>query len=234
VSKAKNIYRKLKRLLLVISAVALVFWGYVEMVNLKSPAMTTRQKVLKALYPVFTGLQRMLGSKQQNVRVNEKNIPPVTSFYDLQVLLNNGDTLALSALRGKNVLLVNTASDCGYTPQYDELQQLYSEYGKDLVVIGFPANDFKQQEKGSDEEIASFCKINFGVTFPLAKKSIVVRKPGQNPVFDWLTSHSLNGWNDQAPVWNFSKYLVNREGVLTHYFAPAVSPLSEEVTGLVK
>ena len=104
----------------------------------------------------------------------------------------------------------------------------YSLKGK-LLVIGFPANDFKEQEKGTDEEIMQFCKLNYGVTFPLMKKSVVIRSAGQNPVFQWLTDSAKNGWNNKYPSWNFSKYLVNENGILTNYFDPSVSPLGKEI-----
>jgi glutathione peroxidase len=100
-------------------------------------------------------------------------------------------------------------------------------------VIGFPANDFKEQEKGNDHDIAAFCKINYGVTFPLAAKSSVVRGKQQNEIFKWLSDKKLNGWNDQQPTWNFSKYLVDENGVLTNYFDPAVSPASEEIKNAI-
>ena len=124
---------------------------------------------------------------------------------------------------------MNTASDCGYTPQYNDLESLYKEYKDKLVVIGFPANDFGEQEKGDDEKIAQFCKANFGVTFPLAKKSTVIKSPDQNNIFKWLSDEKLNGWNNQPPKWNFSKYLVNENGVLVGYFDSSVSPGSEEI-----
>jgi glutathione peroxidase len=102
------------------------------------------------------------------------------------------------------------------------------------MVLGFPANDFKEQEKGSDEEIARFCKVNFGVSFPLMKKSSVIRSSQQNPVFQWLTDSSKNGWSNKQPSWNFSKYLVNEEGVLTNYFGPTISPMSRDVLNAIK
>lgn len=190
--------------------------------------MTVRQRLLRIVYPFLIHFTRLL---QKNTRVaeNRQRIRPVESIYELSVQLNNGSVLPLSAFRGKKMLLVNTASDCGYTAQYADLQKLYQHAKEDLVVIGFPANDFKDQEKGSDEEIARFCSRNFGVSFPLAKKTSVVRNEAQHPVFQWLTSKELNGWNSQQPVWNFSKYLVNEEGVLTHYFGPSVLPVSDEV-----
>ena len=190
--------------------------------------MNMRQKFLKAVYPVIIAWGKLTGRKSTALS-NPEDAQPSQSFYNLVVQLNNGKELKLDAARGKKVLLVNTASDCGYTAQYNELQQLYSQFGNQLLVIGFPANDFKEQEKGSDEEIAAFCRTNFGITFPLAKKSTVVNGQGQNDVFNWLTHKERNGWNSQPPTWNFSKYLVNENGMLTHYFDPAVSPVSDQV-----
>ena len=160
-------------------------------------------------------------------------VPPV-SFFTLKTVLNDGKLLEMASLKGKKILLVNTASACGYTAQYEQLQQLYSQYNNKLVVIGFPANDFKEQESGTDEEIASFCKKNFGLSFPLVQKTVVVKKPGQNSVFQWLTDPSKNGWNSQPPSWNFSKYLVNEEGELTDYFGPGVEPLNEPILTAIK
>lgn len=218
---------KLKKLLIVLFMLIIVFVGYVEIINQNSKNMTYRQKVLKAIYPVWMWWTKITGRGTANIS-NEKTKPP-QPFYNLSSILNNGQTFDFSSLRGKKVLLVNTASNCGYTDQYEDLQKLFEENSGRLQVIGFPANDFKEQEKGTDEEIAQFCKLNFGVQFPLMKKSIVVKQPGQNPVFEWLTDSSKNGWNNKAPSWNFSKYLVNEEGILVNYFGPSVSPLSDEV-----
>jgi glutathione peroxidase len=194
--------------------------------------MTIKQKISKAIYPALMSITKLLG-KNSKVMNNEKGVAAPQSVYDLQVPLNNGNTLDLSSLRGKKVLFVNTASECGYTNQYADLQKLHEQYKEKLVIIGFPANDFHEQEKGSDEDIAQFCQINFGVNFPLAKKSIVVKSSEQNPVFAWLTHKTQNGWNEQAPSWNFSKYLVNERGVLTHYFDPSISPTSDIVTAAI-
>ena len=131
-------------------------------------------------------------------------------------------------------MIVNTASNCGYTNQYQELQKLYQTAKENLEIIAFPANDFKEQEKGNDDEIAKFCSINYGVQFPIAKKSSVTKNEDQNNIFSWLTNKQQNGWNDYQPHWNFSKYLINEEGILTHYFHPAISPLSEEVFEAIK
>ena len=164
--------RKLKRLLLVIGIAFALFFLYVEMVNRNSTHMSYRQKILKAVYPAIMWVNRITGNKSM-VKNNDKQTPS-QSFYQLSVTLNDGKELSFDSLRGKKVLLVNTASDCGYTGQYADLQKLYEANKDHLVIIGFPANDFKEQEKGSDEEIASFCQRNYGVTFLLVKKSIVV------------------------------------------------------------
>jgi len=189
--------------------------------------MTPRQTVLKAIYPLWMSLNKVFGKKLK-VLVNKKHIQPLQSFYSLSAQMNNGTLLSFSSLKGKKLLLVNTASDCGYTNQYTDLQKLYEDYQDRLTVIAFPANDFKEQEKGSDEEIRNLCKINFGVTFPIALKG-PVKGNSQQRVFQWLTDKTKNGWNNQLPSWNFSKYLVNEEGVLMNYFDPGISPLSEEV-----
>ncbi|GAB2531984.1 glutathione peroxidase [Rufibacter soli] len=160
---------------------------------------------------------------------NDKKVRPAQPFYQLSTVLNNGTPLDFSQLKGKKVLLVNTASNCGYTGQYQELQQLHEEKKDSLVIIGFPANDFKEQEKDNDADISQFCQVNYGVTFPLAKKSVVVKGQNQNHVYNWLSDARQNGWNEHEPDWNFSKYLLDENGVLTHYFGPAVSPLSPEV-----
>jgi glutathione peroxidase len=194
--------------------------------------MTTRQKILKAIYPLFTFWSKASGKNSSEL--SNDSAKPVVSFYSLKDTLNNGAAFDFSSLKGKKVLLVNTASDCGYTPQYTDLQKLNEQYGNKVTIIGFPANDFKEQEKGTDEQIAQFCKANFGVTFPLMKKSTVIRAKDQNNVYKWLTDATQNGWNSKAPSWNFSKYLVNEEGMLTNYFDPAVSPLSDEVINAVK
>lgn len=195
--------------------------------------MTPRQSFLKLVYPLWMWFSRLGGKRSRDLKSKSPMIPPV-SFYDLEAELINGNKLPFKDLKGKQVLIVNTASDCGYTPQYAELQSLHEQYRDQLVVIGFPANDFKEQEKGSDAEIAAFCSRNYGVTFPLAKKTTVIKSEAQNPVFRWLTQKELNGWNEQPPVWNFSKYLVSEEGVLLRYFDPGISPLAPDITAKLK
>lgn len=188
--------------------------------------MTYRQKFLKAIYPAWMRFTKVAGINAKNFSGNKA---PAVSFYTLSSTLNNGDTLHFENLKGKKILLVNTASNCGYTSQYDDLQKLTETYKDKLVVLGFPANDFKEQEKGSDAAIAEFCKINYGVSFPLMQKSSVIKSPQQNAVFSWLSEAAKNGWNNKMPSWNFSKYLVNEKGELINYFDPSVSPVSPAV-----
>ena len=223
-------WRKLKRFLIVVAVIITVLVLYTEAVNLNTKNMTFRQKLLKVFYPALMWISK---GKSKNAVLSKDHSAPAIPFYSLSTILNNGKTMNFEILRGKKVLLVNTASDCGYTNQYEDLQKLSEQYKDHLLVIGFPANDFKEQEKGNDAAIAEFCKLNFGVTFPLASKSTVIKGTQQNPVFKWLSDASKNGWSNTAPSWNFSKYLVNGEGVLTNYFEPAVSPLSKEVTDAV-
>ena len=179
---------------------------------------------MKIIYPVW-----MAFGRSKDVQKNKANMQPPVSFYSLHASDNKGNDVSFEEFRGKKILLVNTASDCGFTPQYEDLEKLYQQYKNKLVILAFPANDFGEQEKGSNEEIESFCKINYGVTFPLMKKSVVVKSSDQNEIFKWLSDKSKNGWNDQEPTWNFCKYLVDEKGVLTNYYNSSVSPLSNEV-----
>jgi glutathione peroxidase len=190
--------------------------------------MTIRQHILRLVYPLVMLASRISGKRSTMVK-NEHGIRPPVSLYDLKVTLNDGTVRPLAEYKGKKLLLVNTASHCGYTDQYRELRQLQEQYGSKLAIIAFPANDFKQQEQGTDAEIASFCQLQYGISFPLAKKSTVVKGEQQNDVYYWLTHKDQNGWNEQEPTWNFSKYLVAEDGALAHYFDPAVAPLSKEI-----
>jgi glutathione peroxidase len=185
------------------------------------------------MYPVIMFPGKLMGAKNAS-KLNTENKQPQKDFYALQAILNNGDTLSFETFRGKKVLLVNTASDCGYTGQYKELEALYQQHKDNLIVVGFPANDFKGQEKKSDADIASFCKVNYGVTFLLMRKGSVVKGSEQQGVYEWLSSANANGWCNQAPVWNFCKYVVSEEGVLQAYFPQTVSPLDEAVATELK
>jgi glutathione peroxidase len=194
--------------------------------------MTIRQKLMKWLYPLIMKLSKK--TYKGLVLKNGKNTFPAKSFYQLKNGLNNGQELDFNNLRGKKVMIVNTASNCGFTNQYESLQKLYEANQDKLVILGFPSNDFKEQEKGDEDQIAQFCQINFGVSFPLMKKSVVVKEKDQNQVFEWLSTKNENGWNEQAPVWNFSKYIINEFGQLTHFFGPAIDPEDPQVLMAIK
>lgn len=195
--------------------------------------MTIRQKFLQLVYPIWMKLAKM-NPRVKPIQANTDNTPPLVALYELQALQNNGVPFDFSTLKNKKVLIVNTASDCGYTNQYSDLEKLYQLYKSKLVILAFPADDFKGQEKGSDDAIAEFCKVNFGVTFPIMQKSSVVKTAFQHIVYQWLSSAKKNGWNDQAPTWNFSKYFIDEKGQLMYYFEPSVSPLSDEVISAIE
>ena len=216
----------LKRTIITLVLLLISFSVYVVIVNRNSKTMTARQQVLKAIYPAFMWFRKK-SSKMETAPVKNSTVP--VSFYSLKDTTIDGKEFDFSQLKGKKVLLVNTASDCGYTGQYEELQKLYTRFSDKLMIIGFPANDFKEQEKGTDEEIAEFCKVNYAVSFLLMKKSSVIKDKQQNEVFKWLTDAAKNGWNRQQPTWNFSKYLVDEEGRLINYFDPGLSPLDKEI-----
>jgi vitamin B12 transport periplasmic protein btuE len=152
------------------------------------------------------------------------------TIYQFTVEDINGNPFALADLKGKKVMIVNTASKCGLTPQYKELEALYERYkDKDFVIIGFPANNFLGQEPGSNEQIASFCSINYGVTFPMMSK-ISVKGKNMHPLYQFLTQKSKNGVEDSKVKWNFQKYLIGRDGKLEKVIDPKTLPSSDEVT----
>ncbi len=194
--------------------------------------MTGKQSLRKQFYPFLMKVTRLLGANSKILQ-NKQHKTPRVAFASLSLVSNQGDMVPMSRFSGRKLLLVNTASDCGWTAQYEALQELQEKF-PELVVIGFPANDFKEQEKGSDADIAQFCKVNFGVTFMLAAKSSVVKGDQQNHIFRWLTDEHSNGWNNQQPQWNFSKYLVNEAGMLEYYFGPSVSPMSKDILKAVR
>jgi glutathione peroxidase len=193
--------------------------------------LTLRQRILKWIYPLFLRYKKVRG-EDIKVEMSRKVLSPFP-FHQLSATLNDDTLFPFENLKGRKILVVNTASNCGYTSQYADLQELYEKHKEKLAILAFPSNDFKEQEKGTDEEIAQFCQLNFGVSFPIARKSVVSKTSGQNIVFQWLTRKEQNGWNDQSPTWNFSKYLIDEEGMLINYFAPAVSPLDPVVVNAI-
>ncbi len=224
--------RVLKHTFLIVLLLLISICGYIAVVNVNSKSMTVRQMVLKATYPVLMWLSK---SKKINTQtLSNTNKKFITSFFSLKGVLNTGEEIHFSTFKGKKIMLVNTASDCGYTKQYEELQKLYLKYNGDLVLMAFPANNFKEQEKGTDADIANFCKLNYGVTFPIMKKSNVIKGVEQNEIYKWLTNASQNGWNDKAPSWNFCKYIVDENGELTHFFGASITPMSDEVKNAIE
>lgn len=153
----------------------------------------------------------------------------VTDLYSFKVKDISDKEFDFASLKGKKVIIVNTASKCGLTPQYKELEELYQTYkGKGLVIVGFPANNFAEQEPGTNEEIGAFCQKNYGVSFPMMSKISVVGKD-MAPIYKFLTEKSKNGLQDSEVQWNFQKYLINEKGQLEKVINPKESPLSEEI-----
>jgi glutathione peroxidase len=156
------------------------------------------------------------------------------SIHQFKVKDIEGKTFDLSSLKGKKVMVVNTASKCGLTPQYEKLEALYDKYkAKNFVIIGFPSNDFMGQEPGSNEEIASFCKKNYGVSFPMMEK-ITVKGKNMHPIYQFLTQKSKNGLEDNDVQWNFQKYLIDENGYLVKVIAPRTQPDDASVTNWIE
>lgn len=156
------------------------------------------------------------------------------SFYDFTVKTIDGKDFCLSELKGKKVLVVNVASKCGLTPQYVELQELYERYkDRNFVIIGFPANNFLWQEPGTNEEIAQFCSLTYGVTFPMMEK-ISVKGKDMAPLYRWLTQKSLNGKEDASIEWNFQKFMIDENGNWAGVVSSKTSPLSETIVSWIE
>ncbi len=161
----------------------------------------------------------------------QKNVDPI---YQFKVKDISGGEFNFADLKGKKVLIVNTASKCGLTPQFEELEKLYQKYkDQNFVIVGFPTNDFMRQDPGTNEEIAEFCKLNYGVTFPMMSK-IVVKGDGMNPLYQYLTQKQQNGLGDFEVEWNFQKFLINEEGKLAKVISPKVSPTDNEITNWIE
>lgn len=156
-----------------------------------------------------------------------------TSIHNLSFIDINGQEIYLKEFKDKNIVLVNVASECGFTNQYEDLQKLHEQYKDNTVIIGFPCNQFGGQEPGTNEQIKSFCSKNFGVTFLLANK-IDVKGNNQHPIYKWLTNKSENGFLDSTVKWNFQKYVINKNGELVDVFYSTTNPMSEKITNLLK
>ncbi len=157
----------------------------------------------------------------------------VDTIYDIKINSLSGKPMNLSDLKGKHILFVNVASKCGFTPQYKDLQKLQDEYKKNLTVIGVPCNQFGNQEPGTSEDIETFCKVNYGVTFPITEK-IEVKGNNQHPLYQWLTQEVNNGKKSSSVKWNFQKYLVDAEGNFIDYYLSNTNPTSTKITNHFK
>ncbi len=169
-------------------------------------------------------IQQQLSATQQNMQ--QKNI------YAFKVKSLSGEDIDFATFRGKKILIVNTASECGYTPQYADLEKLYEQYKNKLVIVGFPTNDFGGQEPGDNTEIKSFCQKNYGVNFPMAEK-ISVKGNNIAPLYAWLTHKDQNGVMDAEIKWNFNKFLIDEEGHLIKKFDSGIRPLSDDIVKLL-
>ncbi len=159
--------------------------------------------------------------------INE--IREMKTLHDFTTTTLNGEEFNFSELKGKRVLIVNTASECGYTPQYEQLQQLYETYGgESFTIVAFPSNDFGGQEPGTDQEIAAFCEKNYGLSFPIMSKTPVTGKH-KHEVYVWLTDKKRNGRKDVEVQWNFNKFLVDENGEWVAYFPSGVDPLDDRI-----
>jgi glutathione peroxidase len=162
------------------------------------------------------------------------NAQPHKSFYDFKTTTIDGQPFDLASLKGKKVLVVNTASKCGHTPQYAQLEELYKKYGgAHFTIIGFPANNFLSQEPGTNEQIKEFCTKNYGVTFQMMAK-ISVKGNDQDPIYKWLTSKEENGEQDAPVKWNFQKFLIDEEGHIAGVIAPGTSPMSDDIINWIE
>jgi glutathione peroxidase len=177
-------------------------------------------------------------NKAQTISNTPSTSTPVTmtkqSIHQFKVTDLSGNTFDFASLKGKKVIVVNTASKCGLTPQYKDLETLYATYkDKGLVIVGFPANNFFSQEPGTNEEIAQFCQLNYGVTFPMMAK-VSVKGKDMCEVYQFLTQQAKNGVEDSDVEWNFQKYLLNEKGELEKVISPRTKPLDEEIVNWVK
>ncbi len=154
---------------------------------------------------------------------------PAIPIYDIAIKDIDGNALDLKQFKGKKILFVNVASKCGFTKQYDGLEKLYEKYKDKLVIIGLPCNQFGEQEPGSSEEIKSFCRLNYGVNFPITEK-IKVKGDEQHPIYQWLTQKQKNGVENSSVKWNFQKYLIDENGHYVDFWYSMTKPMSKKIT----
>lgn len=175
-------------------------------------------------------VQSCTGQKKEKTMSKMENKPAPESIYDFTVpALEEGKTINFADFKGKKILIVNTASECGFTPQYADLEKISEEYKDKVVVVGFPANNFGGQEPGSNKEISTFCTRNYGVTFPMAAK-VSVKGDDIAPIFKYLTDKNLNGIKNTTILWNFTKFLIDENGHLIDSFVSTTKPTSQSIT----
>jgi glutathione peroxidase len=178
--------------------------------------------------------QNQAQNKVAPIRNSKELVMEKQTIYQFKVKDLEGNDFDFASLKGKKILVVNTASKCGLTPQYKQLEAIYNQYkNQNFVIVGFPANNFMQQEPGSNKEIAEFCERNYGVTFPMMEK-ISVKGTDMNAVYQFLTQKSKNGLKDSEVEWNFQKYLINEKGELDKVVAPQVLPTDAEIVDWIK
>lgn len=190
------------------------------------------KKLFIGLLAAAAIFQCCTGQKSETSKAKTQELMGKT-IYDYKVESLDGGEINFADFKGKKILVVNTASECGFTPQYADLETLSKEYKDKLVVVGFPANNFGGQEPGSNEEIATFCQKNYGVTFPMAAK-VSVKGDDTAPIFRYLTEKELNGVKNSAIMWNFTKFLVDENGKLIDSFVSTTKPTSESITKHLK
>jgi glutathione peroxidase len=188
----------------------------------------------KTLSIAYGLLLLFIGTQSQAQSDKNKNSIDKQTIYQFKVKDLSGKTFDFSTLKGKKIMIVNTASKCGNTPQYKDLEAMYKEYkSKGFVVIGFPANNFAKQEPGTNEEIATFCQLNYGVTFPMMSK-VSVKGSDMSEVYQFLTQKAKNGLEDSDVSWNFQKYLLNNKGELEMVISPRTLPTDPKVVNWIK
>jgi glutathione peroxidase len=189
---------------------------------------------LFSVVALFFSCQNQAQKKQTSTATAITTPMAKETIYQFKVEDLSGDTFDFSTLKGKKILVVNTASECGLTPQYEQLQAIYEKYkDKNFVIVGFPANNFGAQEPGSNSEIATFCQQNYGVSFPMMAK-ISVKGEDMHPVYQFLTQKAKNGLEDSEVQWNFQKYLINENGELAKVVSPRVLPTDAEITNWIE
>ena len=201
--------------------------GYITVLLRRTRAAKMKNLIIISILGVVAVLA-YFGMRYFRTSARPEGAASTKSIYDYSYTAIDGSVVALEAYRGKKLLIVNVASQCGNTPQYEGLEKLYAARKEGLTIVGFPANDFGGQEPGTNEEIASFCRLNYGVTFPMSEKTSVVGE-GKHPIYTWLTDSTLNGWNSSGPKWNFHKYLVSETGELLAVFPATMDPENEEI-----